>query len=127
MGDHINADGQFQSDKYPTCPPGKVPLSVEDKTAQDLLWRYAQRRRAVDPGFAADLETALRQEGYEPVDATTINVDDMLATFHVVARRFRAYEIGHRRKGTPEDLEKAEANRRMAEMCEAQIIAAVKS
>ena len=51
---HINADGQFQSDKYPTCPPGKVPLSVKDPTAQDLLWQYAQRRRSVDAEFADD-------------------------------------------------------------------------
>lgn len=65
MGAHI-VDGQFQSDKYPTCPPGKVPLSVKDPSAQDLLWQYAQRRRSVDPEFAADLETALRAAGYDP-------------------------------------------------------------
>ena len=41
MGSHINEKGEFQSDKYPTCPPGKVPLSVKDKMAQDLLWIYA--------------------------------------------------------------------------------------
>jgi hypothetical protein len=64
MGAHINADGQFQSDKYPTCPAGKVPLSVKDKTAQDLLWRYAQRRRVVDAEFSDDLERALRGAGY---------------------------------------------------------------
>lgn len=64
MGTHI-INGQFQSDKYPTCPPGKVPLSVEDKTAQDLLWTYAQRRREVDPDFAADLETELLAAGFE--------------------------------------------------------------
>jgi hypothetical protein len=29
MKSHI-VNGQFQSDKYPTCPPGKVSLSVED-------------------------------------------------------------------------------------------------
>lgn len=61
---HINANGEFQSDKYPTCPPGKVPLSVKDPTAQDLLWQYAQRRRAVDGEFADDLEFALRNAGY---------------------------------------------------------------
>jgi hypothetical protein len=66
MGSHINEDGFFQSDKYPTCPPGKVPLSCRDATAQDLLWEYAQRRRAVDPEFSADLETALRSAGYAP-------------------------------------------------------------
>lgn len=63
MGNHI-VNGEFQSDKYPTCPPGKVPLSVRDVTAQDLLWEYAQRRRAVDAEFAADLEEALTTAGY---------------------------------------------------------------
>lgn len=65
MGAHI-VNGQFQSDKYPECPPGKVPLSVKDPTAQDLLWEYAQRRRSVDAEFADDLETALRAAGYVP-------------------------------------------------------------
>jgi hypothetical protein len=65
MGAHI-VNGRFQSDKYPTCPPGKVPLSVEDPSAQDLLWEYAQRRRSVDAEFADDLETALRAAGFEP-------------------------------------------------------------
>lgn len=63
MGSHI-VDGEFQSDKYPTCPRGKVPLSVKDPTAQDLLWEYAQRRRAVDAEFSADLETSLIAAGY---------------------------------------------------------------
>lgn len=65
MGAHI-IDGEFQSDKYPTCPRGKVPLSVKDKTAQDLLWEYAQRRRDVDAEFTTDLEIALRAAGYIP-------------------------------------------------------------
>ncbi len=61
---HI-VDGEFQSDRYPTCPRGKVPLSVKDATAQDLLWEYAQRRRVVDSEFADDLEFALRAAGFE--------------------------------------------------------------
>ncbi len=65
MGSHI-VNGQFQSDKYPTCPAGKVPLSVKDGTAQDLLWEYAQRRRVVDAEFADDLEVSLRDAGYRP-------------------------------------------------------------
>lgn len=63
MGSHL-IDGEFQSDKYPTTPRGKVPLSVRDTTAQDLLWEYAQRRRSVDAEFADDLESALRAAGY---------------------------------------------------------------
>jgi hypothetical protein len=59
-------DGEFQSDKYPTTPRGKVPLSTKDPTAQDLLWEYAQRRRAVDAEFADDLEFVLRAKGYMP-------------------------------------------------------------
>lgn len=65
MGAHL-IDGEFQSDKYPTTPRGKVPLSVKDPSAQDLLWEYAQRRRAVDSEFSDDLETALRNAGYTP-------------------------------------------------------------
>lgn len=72
---HINADGKFQSDKYPTCPPGKCPLSVEDPTAQDLLWEYAQRRRARDEQFADDLEHALRAAGYEPPSCDTVDLE----------------------------------------------------
>jgi len=59
-------DGEFQSDKYPTTPRGKVPLSVKDVTAQDLLWEYAQRRRSVDPEFSVDLEMALLKAGFYP-------------------------------------------------------------
>jgi hypothetical protein len=58
--------GEFQSDKYPTCPRGKVPLSTKDKTAQPLLYLYAQIRRAVDAEFADDLEWALEKHGYVP-------------------------------------------------------------
>jgi hypothetical protein len=65
MGVHL-IDGEFQSDKYPTCPRGKVPLSVKDASAQDLLWEYAQRRRRIDAEFSADLESALRAAGYVP-------------------------------------------------------------
>jgi hypothetical protein len=67
MGAHL-IDGTFQSDKYPTTPRGKVPLSVNDPTAQDLLWKYAQRRRSVDAEFSDDLESALIAAGYHPPD-----------------------------------------------------------
>lgn len=75
MGAHL-INGEFQSDKYPTCPPGKVPLSVEDEMAQDLLWEYAQRRRAVDAEFSADLETALIDGGYLPGAPSAMPVMD---------------------------------------------------
>jgi hypothetical protein len=65
-------DGEFQSDKYPTCPRGKVPLSIKDPTAQDLLWEYAQRRKAVDAEFSLDLETALRNAGYVPTNSLRV-------------------------------------------------------
>jgi hypothetical protein len=64
MGSHINAAGRFQSDKYPQCPPGKVPLSTKDPMAQDLLYEYADRRRVVDEEFAEDVKTCLRNDGY---------------------------------------------------------------
>jgi len=63
MGDHI-INGEFQSDKYPETPRGLVPLKPTDPMAQDLLWEYVQRRRAVDTEFASDLEEALRTAGF---------------------------------------------------------------
>jgi hypothetical protein len=65
MGVHL-IDNEFQSDKYPTTPRGKVPLSVKDPMAQDLLWEYAQRRRSVDAEFSEDLEVALKNAGFVP-------------------------------------------------------------
>lgn len=69
MGAHLIDGKTFQSDKYPSCPPGKVPLSVKDPAAQPLLWEYAQRHREVDAEFSDDLEEALRLAGYVPPTA----------------------------------------------------------
>lgn len=65
MGAHL-VNGKFQSDKYPSCPAGKVPLSTADASAQDLLYTYAQRRRVVDPEFSDDLGAALAADGFVP-------------------------------------------------------------
>jgi len=78
MGSHI-IDGEFQSDKYPTTPRGKVPLSIKDPSAQDLLWEYAQRRRSVDAEFSTDLETALKAAKYNPAYHVTLKqLDDRI-------------------------------------------------
>lgn len=94
MGDHL-INGEFQSDKYPTTPRGKVPLSCKDPMAQDLLWEYAQRRRAVDAGFSVDLEAALKLAGYAsafvspPADPNHTR-DQVAAQCKVVAHLARA-------------------------------------
>lgn len=75
MGTHINDKGQFQSDKYPTCPPDKVPLSVNDPTAQHLLWQYADIREAVDFDFAHDLRSRLWAVGYRPPEFKDVTDD----------------------------------------------------
>ena len=62
--------GTFQSDKYRWCPRGFVPLKITDKDAQPQLWAYAQAHRERDPQFSDDLETALRNAGYEPPAST---------------------------------------------------------
>lgn len=77
MGAHL-IDGEFQSDKYPTTPRGKVPLSVKDPTAQDLLWTYAQRRRAIDAEFSEDLEAALITAGFSPPSAEVLDAHGKL-------------------------------------------------
>lgn len=68
MGAHL-IDGEFQSDKYPTTPRGKVPLSVKDPRVQDLLYEMARRWQSVDDELAADLMAALRNKGFVPPSA----------------------------------------------------------
>src|SRR5271170_2010311 len=87
MGAHINDKGQWQSDKYPTCPPDKVPLSVSDKSAQDLLWEYAQRRRKVDSEFSDDLESRLKALGFEPKGALSLTTE-----LQAMRERLRSHE-----------------------------------
>ena len=65
MGEHL-IDGEFQSDKYPWCERGFVPLKLTDPMAQPVLWDYAHHRESVDPEFSADLLEALRLQGYSP-------------------------------------------------------------
>lgn len=74
MGAHIDKDGKFQSDKYPTCPADKVPLSVNDPVAQPKLWDYADEHRVIDHEFSEDLQRRLLQVGYEP-PASTLECD----------------------------------------------------
>lgn len=86
MGSHL-IDGEFQSDKYPTTPRGKVPLSVKDKAAQQLLWEYAERRRPVDAEFSADLEEALKLAGFDGKNAVTIDFMERSAKAAIRALR----------------------------------------
>lgn len=66
MGEHINAEGQFQSDKYPWSRPGFVPLKITDRGAWQPLWDYAEQRRPIDAAFADDLQAALIGAGFTP-------------------------------------------------------------
>jgi hypothetical protein len=50
MGHHLTPEGEFRSDKYPTCPVGKVPLSTKNPAAQPLLWQM----RAVVAAYDLD-------------------------------------------------------------------------
>ena len=86
MGSHI-IDGEFQSDKYPTCPRGKVPLSVKDKDAQDLLWEYARRHESRDEEFSRDVRASIVDAGYDPSKETILRVErgfEIVRTWRVI-------------------------------------------
>lgn len=91
MGAHL-IDGEFQSDKYPTTPRGKVPLSVKDPAAQPFLWEYAQRHRSIDAEFSDDLETALRIAGYKSHESTTARVEELERSVRVLTESARALD-----------------------------------
>ena len=87
MGSHI-VNGEFQSDKYPTCPSGKVPLSVKDATAQPYLWEYAHDHRSVDAEFSDDVQTILRSHGYEPLTHRPSSIDPAMTACGLPLQRF---------------------------------------
>lgn len=64
-GEHI-IDGEFQSDKYPWCKRGFVPLKLTDPMAWPVLWAYAEIRESVDKEFSDDLREALKLAGFVP-------------------------------------------------------------
>jgi hypothetical protein len=104
-------DGEFQSDKYPNCPRGKVPLSVKDPTAQDLLWEYAQRRRAVDAEFADDLETCLRAVGYDRLAKTHLRAASCDGLAEARLREVSYDGFDGESKGTPQLLDSIELSK----------------
>ena len=62
MGHHINAEGQFQSDKYADLGPDKVVMSFKDPSARYALLHYCNHERMrddMDTEFVEDLETRL--------------------------------------------------------------------
>lgn len=79
--DHLTVTGAFQSDKFPWCPPGFVPLKLNDPAARDLLAEYARRRGPIDSAFHRDLIEGLENTpvkenaGYEPFKTIEIRND----------------------------------------------------
>ena len=106
MSEHI-IDGEFQSDKYPTCPRGKVPLSTKDPMAQDLLWLYAQRRRAVDPQFSDDLEFALKEKGYTAAGLVVVPKEPTEAMRWAGSKAKNAHVIAGGHRANPSEIYKA--------------------
>ncbi len=86
MAEHINADGDFQSDKYPWCKPGFVPLKLTDPGAWRPLWDYAEQRRKVDAAFADDLQACLRSAGFTPTGPRPTPFTDETRTDQMIGR-----------------------------------------
>lgn len=98
-------DGEFQSDKYPTCPRGKVPLSCKDPHAQDLLWLYAQRHEPRDAQFSADLRMALDRAGFVP--SPSVSTHDQVYEVGIREGQRRAKQHGAEAAGDLRRLEEA--------------------
>lgn len=54
MGDHIDSEGRFQSDKFPDLAPDKIVLSFKDPAARPHILGYATD--CEDRELAADIQ-----------------------------------------------------------------------
>ena len=92
---HI-VNGKFQSDKYPSCPAGKVPLSTKDPMAQDLLWEYAVRRMNLDRDFSLELKACLKADGYQEstgqIKQLKERIEELETTLHHIAEKIIGME-----------------------------------
>lgn len=61
MAHHINADGQFQSDRHPDLPPDKIVLSFKDPLAWAALSVVAAAYEIKDPELSADIRARVEQ------------------------------------------------------------------
>lgn len=61
MGHHINAAGQFQSDKHPELPPDKIIVSFNDPHARRALRTLARDYGEADLELSVDILTRLNQ------------------------------------------------------------------
>ena len=69
MGHHINAAGEFQSDKYPELKPDKIVVSFKHPEAWPALEALADGYEYKDPELAADIRQRLRAIGSTPPKA----------------------------------------------------------
>jgi len=58
--EHLTISGTFQSDKYPWCHAGFLPIKISDPMAYDFLKYYALARKDIDSEFCRDLLEAVR-------------------------------------------------------------------
>ena len=66
MGHHINAEGQFQSDKHPDLPPDRIRLNFNNPNSHAALWQLAKSYASVDPELAEDIGMRLWSLGSRP-------------------------------------------------------------
>jgi hypothetical protein len=61
MGHHIDAEGRFQSDKYPALGPDKVVISLKDPRTHTGLLLIANNYKNKDAEFADDLSRRVHE------------------------------------------------------------------
>ena len=84
-----------------------VQLSVDDPTAQPLLWEHAQRQRSVDLEFSDDLEQALRNHGFEPPSPAVSKHEALNKAWAKLVAATRSYWLA-RDVAPPDVVSKAE-------------------
>ncbi len=70
MSHHINAKGQFQSDRHPDLPPNKIILSFRDPAARAALLNYAHR--TPDRELADDIAHVIENTDWSKEEPATL-------------------------------------------------------
>ena len=60
--EHINENGEFQSDRFPETPEGCILLKFKDVNAHTALLALADYYEKIDPALSSDVRWAVHQE-----------------------------------------------------------------
>ena len=112
MGHHINADGEFKSDKYDWCPAGFFALKFTDPIAREAMSLYAVRTTDIE--LSRDLMSSVMNA--EPKENSTFKIERMKDLSAKISETLRLSKLDPPERRFIPDVEMEQLNKLIQEL-----------